>query len=111
MGNTTAPIAREYIDAAQLSDKIEVKEGDFFLDAFPSQVDLVFFSNILHDWPEETNMMLLHKAYDSLSDGGRIVISEMLLENDVKSSTSSATNEYYYVALHKRKAISSERVI
>jgi len=52
----------------------------------------VLFANILHDWPDETNVQLLQKAYDCLSPGGRVVISELLLADDVVSSSSSATS-------------------
>ena len=37
-------------------------------------------------------MSLLRKAYACLNPGGRVVISELLLADDVKSSTSSATS-------------------
>ena len=37
-------------------------------------------------------MKLIHKAYDCLAPGGKIVISELLLADDVRSSTSSATS-------------------
>ena len=87
------PITEEYIAEAGLSDRILVEAGDFFTaDPFPSRVDLVLFANILHDWPDEINMQLLRKAYDCLNPGGRVVISELLLADDVKSSTSSATS-------------------
>ena len=66
--------------------------GDFFIDPFPGPVDMVLFSNILHDWPDETNIQLIEKAYNCLAPGGRIVISELLLSDDVKSSTVSATS-------------------
>ena len=86
------PITEEYIDDAKLSDRIEVAAGDFFTDSFPGPVDVVLFSNILHDWPDETNLQLIEKAYNCLAPGGRIVISELLLSDDVKSSTVSATS-------------------
>lgn len=52
---------------------------------------MLAFSNILHDWPGETNLQLLQKAFDCLNPGGdRVVISELLLADNGKSSTSSS---------------------
>ena len=85
-------ITQEYIDEANLSDRVSVATGDFFKDPLPGSVDYVLFSNILHDWPDEINMNLIQKAYDSLNPGGKIVISELLLADDVKSSTPAATS-------------------
>ena len=86
------PITEAYIEEANLSDRIKVAPGDFFTDPFPGPVDLVLFSNILHDWPDETNIQLIDKAYESLAPGGRIVISELLLSDDIKSSTVSSSS-------------------
>lgn len=54
--------------------------------------DIVLLSNILHDWPDETNLKLIQKAFDCLQPGGRIVISELLIAEDIKSSSSAATS-------------------
>lgn len=87
------PITEEYVEKAGLSDVISVSQGDFFkADPFPGPVDYVLFSNILHDWPDEVNMKLIEKAFDCLNSGGSIVISELLLSDDVKNSTSSSTS-------------------
>lgn len=87
------PITKEYIEEAKLSDRISVTAGNFFTDEpFPGGVDYILFSNILHDWPDDINVHLIDKAYNCLSSGGKIVISEMLLANDVKSSSSSSTS-------------------
>lgn len=86
------PITQEYIDKANLSDKVSVSTGDFFTDPLPDSVDYVLFSNIFHDWPDEINMNLIQKAYDSLNPGGKIVVSELLLADDVVSSTPAATS-------------------
>ena len=85
------PITEEYIQKAGLQDRISVKSGDFFKDPFPGPVDVVLFSNILHDWPDETNLQLIDKAFDCLLPGGRIVISELLLADNVKESSEAAT--------------------
>ena len=87
------PITEEYIEEANLSNRISVHPGDFFKDkTFPGPADVVLFSNIFHDWPDDTNLQLIDKAFECLAPGGRIAICELLLADDVKSSTSSATS-------------------
>ena len=87
------PITIGYIDNAGLSDRILVAADNFFTDdAFPGPVDYILFSNIFHDWPDEVNLNLISKAYNCLCPGGKIVISELLLSDDVKSSTPSSTS-------------------
>lgn len=86
------PITEEYIDKAGLSDRVSVSPGDFFKDPLPASVDYVLFSNIFHDWPDSINKNLIQKAYDCLKPGGKIVISEILLADDVKSSTPASTS-------------------
>jgi len=54
------PITEEYIDEAGLSDKISVVPGNFFTDEpFPTGVDYVLFSNVLHDWKVRVCIVLL----------------------------------------------------
>jgi hypothetical protein len=58
------PIANERINKFQLQDRVTTANGDFFKDQFP-KADIVVMGNILHDWDEETKLMLMKKAYDA----------------------------------------------
>lgn len=106
------PITEEYISNAGLEASISVQSGDFFsAEPFPSNVDYVLFSNILHDWSDATNMKLIKKAFDCLSPGGKIVISELLLADDVKSSSSAATSMNIVMIPHTKGRQYTKRVI
>lgn len=80
-----APIANETITQFQLNDRVKTNEGDFFKDNFP-KADIVTMGNILHDWDEETKLMLIKKAYDSLPDGGAFVIIENIIDDERKNN-------------------------
>lgn len=86
------PITNEYIAAAGFSDRIVVTAGDFCSDEGFPDADIVLFANIFHDWPDTTNLSLLRKTFACLRSGGRIVISELLLGDDLKSSSSASTS-------------------
>ena len=76
-----APIANETINKFQLQDRVKTADGDFFKDELP-KADIVVMGNILHDWDEETKIMLIKKAYDALPSGGAFVAIEGIIDNE-----------------------------
>jgi hypothetical protein len=76
-----APIANENINKFQLQEKVVTAIGDFFKDPFPKS-DIVVMGNILHDWDEETKLMLIKKAYDALPEGGAFAAIEGIIDDE-----------------------------
>jgi hypothetical protein len=74
-------VAAEIVANFKLQARIGTHVGDMWQDAFPS-ADLHFYSMILHDWPAEKCRFLAKKSFDALDPGGRIVVHEMLFNND-----------------------------
>ncbi len=72
---------REYISRYELQNRIQAQICDIWHDPFP-KADLHFYSMIYHDWPSEKNRFLTEKSFESLESGGRIIIHEMLYDND-----------------------------
>lgn len=80
-----AEIAARKVEESGLSERVQTASGDFFADpALPEGHDVILLSMILHDWNEEHNREILGKCYDALPNGGGIVISELLV-NDEKT--------------------------
>ncbi len=75
------PIANATIEQFQLSDRVKAAKGDFFHDEIP-KADVVVMGNILHDWDEETKIMLMQKAYDALPSGGAFVAIEGVIDDE-----------------------------
>lgn len=75
------PIATETIQQFQLQDRVKAEDGDFFKDQFP-KADIITMGNVLHDWDEETKMMLIKKAYDALPEGGALIAIEGIIDED-----------------------------
>ncbi|RZS44669.1 O-methyltransferase [Herbihabitans rhizosphaerae] len=74
--------ARGKITEAGLGDRIEVVEGDFFVDAaLPGGHDTILLSMILHDWAEPECRAILDKCWRALPPGGRLMISELLVDD------------------------------
>ena len=75
-------IARRTIAAAGLEGRIDVVTVDMFTDPWPSDHDTHLFSNVLHDWNEADCRRLLSKSAACLPEGGRLLVHDMLLDDD-----------------------------
>lgn len=74
------PVARKYITAAGLTDRIRIASGNFFQDPLP-KADVITMGMILHDWNLEKKMQLIRAAYDALSTGGAFIVVEALIDS------------------------------
>jgi len=75
-----APHAQKHIDAADMTDRIQVVKGDFFADDLPT-ADVITMGNILHDWNLEKKKILIKKAYDALPEGGAFIAIENVIDD------------------------------
>ena len=64
-----------------LADKVNVKTGDFFTDAFP-KADIITMGNVLHDWGTTEKKMLINKAYEALPKGGALAVIENIIDDE-----------------------------
>jgi acetylserotonin N-methyltransferase len=74
--------AERYIGAAGQAARVRTAAVNMFTQDWPTAHDTHFLSNILHDWSDETCCMLLRKSFAALPAGGRIVLHEMLMDDD-----------------------------
>jgi hypothetical protein len=75
------PIANATIQQFQLGDRVKSAKGNFFNDVIPA-ADVVVMGNILHDWDEQTKIMLMQKAFDALPNGGAFVAIEGIIDDE-----------------------------
>ena len=73
-------LAKSQVDAAGLSDRIQIVSGNFLVDDLPP-ADVVTMGNILHDWNLEKKKLLIGKAYDALPKGGAFIVIENLIDD------------------------------
>jgi hypothetical protein len=74
--------ADRYIAASGLAARVRTQALNMFTQGWPSGHDVHFLSNILHDWSDDTCRLLVKKSFDALPSGGRIVLHEMLMDDD-----------------------------
>ena len=76
-------VAREMIAEHGVSDRIDLVAGDMVADPAPTGADAVLLSNILHDWDEPECRALVAKLADALPSGGRLMIHDVFLDDDL----------------------------
>jgi acetylserotonin N-methyltransferase len=75
-------VAQSYIQAEGVADRVGTLAVDMFRQPWPKGYDAVFFSNVWHDWNFRTCAWLARRTYEALPRGGRILLHEMLLDDD-----------------------------
>jgi ubiquinone/menaquinone biosynthesis C-methylase UbiE len=80
------PAFEEYVLEREVADRVSFAAGDFFNDPFPT-ADVIVLGRILHNWDLDTKRMLLAKAYRALRKDGAIIVYDMLIDDDRRTST------------------------
>jgi len=75
-------VAQAYVQDGGVADRVDTVAVDMFRQSWPRGYDAVFFSNVWHDWNAQTCKWLAARAFETLPDGGRIMLHEMLLDDD-----------------------------
>lgn len=83
-------IADEVLKDFWLYHRIEICPGNFFSDELPHGFDTAVMMRIAQDLPLEKVKLLLKKIYDSLPNGGKFVLYEILKNDNLKQSDDSA---------------------
>ncbi len=65
-----------------MTDRITVREGNYFTDDFGSGLDAILLSNMLQTEGRQTARMVLQKAFAALSPGGKILIHGIMPNPD-----------------------------
>lgn len=79
---TVLPIADGHVAEAGLAGRVATRAGDLRTDDLGSDYDLVLLSSICHMLGPGENRDLLARAVRALAPGGRVVVSDFLLDED-----------------------------
>jgi SAM-dependent methyltransferase len=74
----TAKIVQEF----GVAGSFRMQPGDYRTDDFGSEYDVIVFGNICHIETNETNRRLIARAHRALKAGGRLVIGDLLPNED-----------------------------
>ena len=70
--------ARQSLSTSAVGNRCSYSEGSFF-DGVPTGGDAYILSHILHDWPDDKCLTLLHHCQEALKPDGRILVVETVL--------------------------------
>jgi len=74
-------VALEIALQNNLQNRFSTCPGDLWKGEFPES-DIHFYSQIFHDWPDEKCQFLADKSFKYLKSGGRIIVHEVLYNDD-----------------------------
>jgi acetylserotonin N-methyltransferase len=74
--------AGNYVERAGLAARVDTASVNMFTEDWPTAPDAHFFSNVFHDWSDETCRLLARKSFAALPSGGRIFLNEILMDDD-----------------------------
>ena len=74
--------AQTYANRAGLGDQVQTAGVNMFTEEWPRGPDGHFFSNVFHDWSDETCRLLARKSFEALPSGGRIFLNEILMDDE-----------------------------
>ena len=74
--------AQKFIDRAGMGRQVTTAGVNMFTENWPRGHDGHFFSNVFHDWSDETCRLLAQRSFEALPSGGRIFLNEILMDDD-----------------------------
>jgi len=89
-------VAAEKIKTERLKSRLEVIQSDFLTTPWPT-VDFVIFSMVLVDWGDEICEKLLVKAKQSIKPGGRVLIHDYILGEELPMSPLMSLNYLFFI--------------
>ena len=95
-------IARRTADDAGLAARVRTVSGDLFSAAYPDDCDCVLLANQIVIWSPADNLRLIRRAYDALPSGGRLVIFNEFVNDELDGPLYAALDNVYFATLPTR---------
>ena len=92
-------IAEKNFADAGLNDRLSAIPGNCFTDPFPPGRDCFLFCHFMCIWSRAENLDLLRKAHAALTSGGRVVIYDVMQDDDEKGPLPAAMDSPYFLGL------------
>ncbi len=74
--------AQHFVDRAGVGAQVSTAGVNMFTQEWPRGADGHFFSNVFHDWSDETCRLLARRSFEALPSGGRIFLNEILMDDE-----------------------------
>ena len=105
-----AAVTDKYAKRYGVDHRLSCIEHDMFdyeIPTGPQGVDAILLSNVLHDWDVEDCIKLLRRCAEALPSGGRLLIHDVLLDDDLAGPLNIAIYSVVLFYLTKGRAYSA----
>ena len=92
-------LAKKNAEKAGVGDRVGVHAGDLFSTPFPAGVDTILFAHMMTIWSLERDTALLARAYQALPAGGRVVIFNMMGNDEEDGPLTTALGSPYFLSI------------
>lgn len=93
------PITKKYVKQSDVSDRIGYVEGDFLVNDYGTNLDVVFMSNVIHSNGPDEVLDMFHRAFRALKPGGQLVVHDFM-PNDERTTPSWAVTFAINMLVH-----------
>lgn len=80
------PFFDEYVAPSPAAPRLRFHAGDFFADALPP-ADVLIMGHVLHNWNLAQKQLLIRKAYETLREGGVLLVYDALIDPGRRENT------------------------
>jgi hypothetical protein len=99
--------SRKLFEDPGISDRANFVAGSFF-ETIPAGGDLYILKNILHNWNDEDSIKILQNTRNVMPQNGRLLIIEVVIENDNNPSFGKMTDLYMMIGVNGRERTKDE---
>ncbi|MFP7672405.1 methyltransferase [Marivita sp. S0852] len=102
--------ATSRLAASQAKDRLQFVSGSFRDDPLPAGADTISLIRVLYDHEDATVTDLLSKVYDTLPDGGTLVVSEPMSGGDQPEIAGDVYFSFYCLAMQTGTVRSAKEI-
>ena len=92
-------IANAKFAQAGMQNRLSAIPGNCFTDPFPPNHDAFLFCHFMCIWSKADNIALLRKAFTALKPGGRVVIFDIMQNDDERGPLAASMGSPYFLGL------------
>lgn len=100
---TVCELANQNIERAGLGNRISTHPGDIFTDDLPAGVDAILFCHMFTIWSPDEAKALIRKSHAALPRGGKLLIFNMMGNDDDRGPITTALGSPYFLAVANGK--------
>lgn len=82
--------AKKRLVGTDAARRLELVEGDFYVDEYPTDVDFVWISAIIHQHDDAATAEMFRKTWRALRPGGRVAVRDIYVDSDRRGPLGAA---------------------